>query len=256
MIFLKRYILGFSILFRGADYFLGHKALRRLALWPLLLAVTLLFLGIYSVVQWIPWLQEFFLAQLTQLVGPFESWWWQALFWLAGVFLYLASFFMVLGSTYFIALVLAIPFNAQIAEKTLELKGFTYHEPKSWRDWLAFNLQMAYTAVWKLLLLLVLAVPIFVISLIPGVGWLAGLYGVFLVAYDSLDYALELKAYKFSQRLAFVRQYFPELLGYSTLIAVFMVLPLVNLLLLPLLICSGSLFVGQELESKTPSRSG
>ena len=147
-------------------------------------------------------------------------------------------------------MIVAIPFNSLIAEKTLELEKADYIQPKGMGDWISFNFQMLLTALIKAFLLLLISIPMLIFSFIPFLSLIAGFYTVLVIAYDSCDYALELKGKKLKQRWQFFKDHFWALAGYTTILSVFFAIPFVNIFLIPVFITSGSLFVTEVYSEK------
>ncbi|MEC9282625.1 MAG: EI24 domain-containing protein [Bdellovibrionota bacterium] len=235
---IESYLKGMGIFFKGFSFFWANKVLRRLAILPVIIVMILMGFGIYSLVEISPILE--------QTISRFtSSWISEGYFWIIKTFLYISYFFVSLGVLYILSMIVAIPFNSLIAEKTLELEKAEYIQPNGMGDWISFNFQMVITALIKAMLLLVVSIPMLIFSFIPFLSLIAGFYTVLVIAYDSCDYALELKGRKLKQRWQFFKEHFWELAGYTTILSVFFAIPFVNIFLIPVFITSGSLYVSE-----------
>lgn len=239
----EAYLKGMGVFFKGFSYFWANKSLRRLAIMPVIIVMILMAFGIYSLIGISPILEQS-ISRFT------SSWISEGYFWIIKTFLYISYFFVSLGVLYILSMIVAIPFNSLIAEKTLELEKADYIQPKGMGDWISFNFQMLLTALIKAFLLLLISIPMLIFSFIPFLSLIAGFYTVLVIAYDSCDYALELKGKKLKQRWQFFKDHFWALAGYTTILSVFFAIPFVNIFLIPVFITSGSLFVTEVFSEK------
>lgn len=238
---ISRYFKGMQIFFSGWHLFWQHKAIRRLAYAPIAISLVVLVVGGIYGFDVIPWIIGIVTPYLSGSLGGF-------VLFLVSVVLHIIYAVLLIVFLFLSSNLLAIPFNAIIAEKTMSLVGGDYFEPKTKAEWLKFNASMLMTGLVKTLLVLILGVFVFVLSFIPFVGPVASFFSIFVLAFDSCDYGLELKNKKLKQRMDFIKKYFWELSGYTTVMAVTFLIPGLNFFLLPVFITAGTNFVSNNVQ--------
>ena len=185
--------------------------------------------------------------------------------WLAGewylnvlYFVLIIPFFLILLvlSFYLILLISQIiiaPFNAAMSEKVEELyTGRKYKDPLPffravWRD--------IRNEIIKVLIFLAIFVVQLPLLLIPGIG--AVLFSITLVlssmftlTFDLLDYPMERDNLKVAKRFAIIRKNPGICFGYGGIVYLIFLVPLVNILIWPVLITSGTLLYIDKFQKK------
>lgn len=238
MNFIGRYFAGMKIFISGWGLFWKHKSIRKLAYIPLAITFVVLMLGItygWGVVTW-------GMALVTPYIGASVDGF--LLFLISAIFhlIYIVLLVVVLFLT---ANLFSIPFNALIAERVMAILGADYYKPKGAGDWSKYTTQMLVTGILKALLVLCLGAMVFVLSFLPFLGFIGTFFTIFVLAYDSCDYGLELKNRKLKDRWKFVNKYFWELCGYTTLVSITFMIPGMNFFMLPIFITAGTQFVAE-----------
>jgi CysZ protein len=100
----------------------------------------------------------------------------------------------------------------------------------------------------KILLILVISLPLFLLNFIPAVGNITSLTGgiiltITIVCLDFFDATLERKRLSFRQKLKFIRQGFPTTAGFGLICLTLISVPLLNLIIIPICVSAGTLLV-------------
>ncbi len=99
----------------------------------------------------------------------------------------------------------------------------------------------------KLVLLIGIGLPLFVIGFFPGVGTAIATVGSItlgatLACLDFFDAALERRRFRFRQKLAIIRRSFPASATFGIVCVGLISIPLINLLAIPICVTAGTLF--------------
>lgn len=100
----------------------------------------------------------------------------------------------------------------------------------------------------KILLIIIISIPLLLLNLLPTVGNLLSLLGsliltIVIICLDFFDAILERKRLKFRQKLKFVIQGFPSTLGFGIVCLGLITIPLFNLIIIPICVSAGTLFI-------------
>lgn len=180
------------------------------------------------------------------LFQPGESWFWLALYYIAWVLVYITAIALVLLSGLLVANVLASPIYDVVSvaiEK--DIRGHA-EEISIWA-----SVRLIPEELKKVFAILVISL---FLLLIPGVNLIALLVTAFLIGWDFYDYPLARRGWTFRQRWDFVRGDMGAVLG----LGLWLTIPFVQFLLLPLAIAGGtilSLDRLQQLEDKESAES-
>lgn len=244
------FLAGFAYPLRAFRLIQKHRSLWPFVLMPFVINL-LLGIGLYSIGLWsglqlidgwtaqlIEWSGPTWLDTLVQVLSPV----------IQGVLLLLL--FVVLG---FVLLqfgsILGSPFYGQLSEKLEVLRTGKLEAPQSMGAgailidiWRAILFE-----VKKLLLLLGVGSVLLLANFIPVAGTVVATVGgvsltAFLVCLDMLDASLERRRLKFRQKLGMVLRSFPASAGFALVCLGLVSLPLMNLLVIPLCVSSGTLF--------------
>ncbi|MBF2057385.1 MAG: EI24 domain-containing protein [Cyanobacterium sp. T60_A2020_053] len=108
----------------------------------------------------------------------------------------------------------------------------------------------------KILLSIIVGLPLFLLNFIPAVGNVISVYGgsmltITIVCLDFLDATLERKRLKFREKLTFVFKEFPRTFGFGLACLIMISIPLLNLIIVPMCVCAGTLLVCDRHRSVT-----
>ncbi|MBI4041821.1 MAG: EI24 domain-containing protein [Deltaproteobacteria bacterium] len=226
---MREFRLGFMCAFKAIGYLFSHTSLLRLALIPILINIVL-FLGLL----WV--LSAKFGYLMGLLITKPENW-----YWLMGYYFLAATAFLVLLTigTFLLCLIgnlLSSPFHEWITEKVKILeKGPSTSQKFSFRALGAEIKRILITQHKKLGLLLILEIMILLFLLIPGIGaFLSGFFTLFLLAFQFLDFPLEVERLPFRAQCHFVRRHWMACLGFGLAMSCLLVIPIINLFILPI----------------------
>ncbi|MGI0481174.1 EI24 domain-containing protein [Geminocystis sp. CENA526] len=105
----------------------------------------------------------------------------------------------------------------------------------------------------KLLLIIVISVPLFLLNFIPAMGNLISLVGGItltctIICLDFFDATLERKRLHFREKLKFVWGKLPTTAGFGLICLTLISIPLLNLIIIPLCVSAGTLLVCDKLK--------
>lgn len=225
-----QFVQGLTAPWRGMRIILADTSLWPLALGPVLVSALLLSGAIVAAVSG---------------SGPLVHWLWPGL---AGLWFAFARgaavLVLALGlgmAAYMGGALLAIPMNDAMSER---VEGTLSDLPPalSFREALPRSIRhsIAGFLLWVLAELLV-----FPAQLVPGIGSLVGSvlgFGItaWFLAHQLLDGPMSRRAMRFGEKMQFLRDHLPWVLGIGSGGAIVMMVPLVNLLGLPVLIAGGA----------------
>ncbi len=239
----KGFFLGFHSAIQGLKQLATDSKLRIYAVIPLIISVFVLFGSLFFGLGVVPGLIAGFLPDPTGF--------------LLSVLYYLVYFLVaVLGGALMLLLsmlvanIIAIPFNAILAEKAYEKFKGEKIPNKEWKDFLKFTFRMLLVGLAKASLVLMITAITFVFSFFQFLAPIGAFIGFMILASDCTDMALELENYGLKRRLRFYKKNFWELAGFASVIGCSFLLPGLSFLLLPGFFVGGSYLVNQILEGK------
>lgn len=239
---------GFLAPLKAWSFLWGHGRLLPLAVAPFLIN-----LGLFALFFWLGYSR--FGSWVRALLPLGEGWWWQVLHYLLAV---LAALVLLVLQVYLFAVVggiIASPFLEALTRRVEVLAA--PGSPQGWAQvgWLAEILRVAGQAVKRLALFVAVMLALLALNLLPVVGSL--LYGLLalaatccFLACEFLDYPLDRRGLTFRQKLSYLRGLGLRGLGFGAAVCLMGMVPLVNLLLLPLAAVGGTLLY---LETPQPS---
>lgn len=232
---------GATCLFQGFKL-LFHPKLRKFVLVPILVNL-LLFIALTALL-----IQQFD-QPLSFMMLYLPSW----LDFLAWIVLAVLALFLVLVYGYSFSMitnVIAAPFYGFLAERAEELvtgkqlDGETLLQmiPRT----LARELRKVWYFLWRSLLILLL-------SFIPLIGPLiAALWAAWSMSIQYSDYAADNHQWPFRTLRQSLRRRAPSSLGFGAIVMLGMMVPLLNILIIPAAVIGGTLLWVRELESSRP----
>ena len=222
-------LLAFNSLLKGASL-LGHKQLRKYVLIPILVNLvlfsSLLYFGYQSIgvliVQFIPdWLQW-----LDWLIYP----------------LFFLSFLMLGFFTFsLLANLMAVPFYGGLAAKTLHILnnevGEVIEQPV---------LSVLFSELKRIAYLLTRAIPLLIISIIPGLNVIApilwGVYAAWGLGMEYFAYPLENEGVLFPEQRSALKTVRIGVLSFGGMVLFALMIPILNIFIPPMAVISATVY--------------
>jgi uncharacterized protein involved in cysteine biosynthesis len=236
---IDNFLHGFKAPYKGVSYLMNNKDLWKWALIPAAIAMICLVGALVFAFGYFP-------DVLKEWLPKPESFVTSVLYWsgyVLGMILYLALSFIV---AYFVATLVAIPFNSFLAERVLIKTGSVVEKPFVLKQWVRVWLSMLMVSVLKSAVFLIVGLVVFVLSWIPLLSIPAAFCGLLILAFDTWDYALEIKEYGFTRRMNAFAEHFSSLAGYASGMGVAFIVPGLGLLLFPGFVVGGALVVAEK----------
>ncbi|MCS6797910.1 MAG: EI24 domain-containing protein [Myxococcota bacterium] len=246
----RRTVVGF---WRGARYplagarfvYLRHPGLVRIWIWPIVLTAALFATG-----AWLAWTRGDDIVQWLWTEPAGEGFWAGAARLLHGALTVLARLLLLLVAllvSVLLAPVLAAPFNDLLSEHVERLLRGRPGPPTTWRSVLRGLGRTVLLELVKVMLYLAIMIPLFVLSLlVPVLGQIV--YSVFAFLFTAIYWAIDYVDWPASRadrgvraRFALVRRHFVTMLGFGTGVWLLLLVPLLNLLLMPAAVAGGTM---------------
>lgn len=251
---IKKFTFGMMHIIAGLRIILKSPKLMAFAAIPFLIDLLLLFIGFSWGWGEIPGWAE---SIVTKVVSP-ESWLYTILYYPLWLVFAATFVLMMVYSVFLVATVVAAPFNSLLAEETLRHLGRIDDQSFSMGRWIRVSTKMMMVALIKAMIFAVIGLVLFVMSFIPGVNLVAAFIACMIIAFDNIDYSLELFEWNLNQRFQFYRTNIIEFSGAAAFIALTVLLPGLTLLLLPAAVVGSAEMAGRlkgGLEDNEGSRS-
>ena len=191
-----------------------------------------------------------FSGWLDSLMGSLPSWlsFLDFLLWPLFVVLLLM---MVFFTFTLLANIIAAPFNGFLAEKVeVVVRGEDTFPPFSWNELLAMVPRTLKRELRKLSYFLPRAIGLLILSLIPGLNLIATplwlLFGVWMMAVQYIDYPCDNNKVSWDDMLAWLRAKRWQSLGFGGITYVALLIPFVNILMMPAAVAGATLFWVRE----------
>lgn len=244
---------GLSLPRAALSFLWRHKRL-----WPLALAPFLINLALFAAFFWLAY--DRFQQWVLSLVPVGEGWWWAALYYLLIV---LAVLVLLVVMVYLFAVVgnlLACPFLELLTRRVeMAAAGRLPEGPgQGMRAFFGEVLRVGGQQIKKVLLYVLVMGLLLLLNLAPGIGtavygvlaWLATCY--FLVL-EFVDYPLDRRGLSLGRKLAYVWRLRLAGLGFGAALFIQSIIPVLNLLLLPLgAVGATLLYLDKPLEPAVP----
>ena len=238
---------GFGLVgvLNGYRRIFSSSNLKRGSLIPIVVAVLVFFifgiLGIAQIAQWNPIVT----TSLLSLMGLSHlSWLW----WIVAIGLWPVWLILLGAALYLIARLFAAPFYALLAERALVEVGARPAEAFRVWPWLGLTVRMFGTSLWKAGLFGLIGVILFAFSFLPGLNLIATLGFIHMISFDVCDYAFEGMGWSWAQRVQHFQNHWPEFSGFAFGLGLVMVIPGLNLLILPGAVVGGALLVDRTVK--------
>lgn len=230
-----RYLNGTRIPMSGFKLLFRERRLWPLVLLPLILMFLICLFGFSMVIQVLPAKIALLIPSVTSMVGQFA-------YWLVLIIAFVFCFFAVGFLSIFITKILALPFYTLIAERSYDIASGKPIQTSSFMVWIHENIQMLRVATVKAILFFFIGLFLFAISLVPVINLIAFGGGLFLLAFDCMDYVLEIRRLGFRQRMTCLRHLAPELTGVATVLGIFLIIPGMSFILIPATVAGSAIF--------------
>lgn len=224
------FLFGFFAVIRGVQRILTEPTLRRWTIIPIIVAVIVfVFAGIPLLVlstQWLPAATNYLTAYFGAPLGGF--WWWFNFCLLVPIGLFALGI-----GLYLVARLIAAPFYSVLAERSLVLFGLRKDVPFQMGSWLRLSLRMVFISLLRAVVFTFFTAILFVFSFIPLLNVVATIGYLHIVAFDVVDYGFEAMEWGFKRRLKHFQTHWPEFAGLAFGFGLAMLIPGLNLLMLP-----------------------
>lgn len=240
---------GFFAPFVSARYMFDNPGLLRFAVVPFIINV-ILYLGFITVAYYaVP-------ALMHKLMGRPELWWQYVLYYIIGAVLVLSVIFILIFMFSIIGNIIASPFNETLARKILIAKNvqITENGYMGVRGALKEAERIIVIELKKALLLVSVSVFSSLINLIPILSIFSLAITAVLIGYNFIDYPLEIMKFTFGNRIRFALKNFWMLLAFGTSSGLILLIPFLNLILLPIAVSGAAMLYQEFAITSTTSR--
>ncbi len=250
---MKRFMVGFDSGVYGYKSLFGGARILWLAVIPVLLSVivpALIISGAFltDIVNWPSQIFFKFFA-----LDGFWKMLANAMFWIINIILS----FLFFGITFYaLVKVFASPFCSLIAEKVLIQEGRLKEESFNLVQWTRRTVKIIMVTIFQIIFFAVLGLLLLILSLLPGLNLFVGFIGVLIISFDCSDYALEFADLSLREKLRLFKDKLPEYLGFSVVVGLTALIPVINFLFLPVCAAGAARLVSQFDELWDPSRKG
>ncbi|MES2855904.1 MAG: EI24 domain-containing protein [Bdellovibrionota bacterium] len=174
--------------------------------------------------------------------------------WLIPVLLWPPFILFLLYLLWILTRLLAAPFYLLLAERVLIESGAINDQKFHLVSWVRINVRMAIVSIIRTFSFALIGLVLFLLSFIPGAGIFTSICFLLIVTSDVCDYAFEAMQWSFPQRMAFLRQHFGFIAGFSVVFAFVFLIPGLNFFLLPASVVGATDVVRRLMSVKDASR--
>ncbi|KAF0862956.1 sulfate transporter CysZ [Pseudomonas sp. LD120] len=158
---------------------------------------------------------------------------------------------MVFFTFTMLANIIAAPFNGFLSEKVeTVVRGTDNSPPFSWGELIAMVPRTLSREMRKLGYFLPRAIGLFILSLIPVVNLIAAplwlLFGIWMMAIQYIDYPADNHKMSWQDMIAWLRQKRWQSLGFGGIVYLALMIPFVNILMMPAAVAGATLFWVRE----------
>jgi len=230
---------------RGLRYLLGHPRLLSYIVGPIIINFLLtLAMSVVAIRNGRGWLDSL----LSKILPPPDMWkWWH---WLlaAPAWLLALLLLLVLAALIFVMLskILAGPFNDLLSGRVEDLEGIELLGPSTSIEAAVQFSKSLFQECKKLVYYLVVVSIMLPLNLIPVAGnvlyaFFWGFFSIWFLGLEHYDYPLGRRNLDFGTRRAFARQNLHLLIGTGSGVAVILLIPLINLVMIPITVIGATL---------------
>ncbi len=226
----KQLKLGFSFIFRGMKLLFEIPGALKWAIFPFLINLALIAGTITFVMSEMPgWIGAGVSFLLGDPTGFFYGLLYKALLFLASLLSVVLTFYI----GFLLSTIIAAPFNSILAEKTLDHCNSQSVKAMGFKDWLRITMKQLGVSLIRALLFAIVGLMIFIFSFIPLLNLIGAFVAFLIVAFDCIDYSMEIKLMTLKERLTYFRQHFSVFTGMAIMLGLTLMVPGLTLLLLP-----------------------
>ena len=215
--------------FRSGLHLCGHPQLRAYVLAPIVTAAAVFALLFGWAIDT--------LGRLSKLLVGWLPDWLDWLHWLLWPVVVIIALFLLVYGFVLLSNLIAAPFNGLLAERAEQLLTGAIPAAVPWTRLLRELPGMLGNEVRKIGYFSALAVPLLLLTLVPGINLLTGplwlLLGCWIVALEYLDYPLGNHQHTFPAVRRYARSHREQALGFGSVALLASSIPLVNLLVMP-----------------------
>jgi CysZ protein len=220
---------GLWFWFTGWRHLLRNRALLWVAFLPILIstgaAVGLVWLLWVNLPRWV--------QMIVAWIGFSPGWVHHLLYYPLLVSGALIALFSSVYVLYLGQSLIAVPFYAFLADRTLTQAGKKPNDSRMWKEWARHTLRMIRVSLMKFILLLAVGVVLFVFSFLPVLNVFTLTGALMILALDCMDYSLDPLGLGLRQRISYYRRNWAQWLGMAVGLGLTLLLPGLTLLIIP-----------------------
>jgi len=157
-----------------------------------------------------------------------------------------------------LANIIAAPFNGFLAEKVeVVLRGRDDFPPFSWAELMAMMPRTIGREMRKLAYFLPRAIPLLILTFVPVLNLVAAplwiLFGIWMMAVQYIDYPCDNNKVSWDEMLAWLREKRWQSLGFGGTVYLALLIPFVNILVMPSAVAGATLFWVRERSEAVPA---
>lgn len=242
---IRRFFNGFGFIIRGYRILKSAPHLRKWAIAPF--AIDVLVFGIFlyfGLNQMRDFAYKFSFYVLETSLSDYFNFLYYPLLILFWCVAFVLCFYLV----YALATVVASPFNAFLAEKTLIHLGYSTEKKLTFAAGLKLSARMFWVSLIRSVVLLCVGVLLILLSFMPGLNLLAAYMVFIILAFDSMDYSFETTNLNIKQRFKFFSRHLIEFCGMGAFVGLTAFVPGLTLLLMPFAVAGSASLFGEIYE--------
>ena len=237
---MTQFLEGFKAPINGAKMFTQVPGLWKWATGPIVVYIIVLWMVNSSVSAWFwGWVESY--KSFFDGLGIWLSWLYVLFYSFSG----LVYGVVLLYSVFLLVKILASPFHAIIAEKTLIHLNQRVVSPSNIKEWVTHSIKMIVTSLREVIFFLAVGFCLFIISFIPGMNIISAMGFLIILAFDCTVYSLEAKGFNYQDRLGFMKKNIFAYCGFGISLSILFFIPGLNILLFPIAITGGSYLVSR-----------
>lgn len=239
--------IGVSVPFKGVERIFANPKIRHAAVIPFMVVLVVFLIGAVTglplLFEVVPWVAHATVEAVGVAAGSAGA---TGLYWLFILLTTPVAVFSLLLVLFLLSQLVAAPFYALLAERSLQQAGLHREVPFGLWRWLKTNLHLFLIAIGKVAVYVVLGVSLLIVSLIPGVG-VIGAFGLLLMAaFDIVDFSLEAMQLGLRERLRFFQEEFFAISGLAAILGLVFLVPGLNFFLFPASIVGSSEIIARS----------
>ncbi|HEX4924162.1 MAG TPA: EI24 domain-containing protein [Bdellovibrionales bacterium] len=220
-----RFLKGFRAPFSGFRLMISDPSLWRLATIPYIIDLVLFSVGVYYGQKYIPGIVSAYVKNQTL--------WQQFLYYPVLALTFIVSFILLFTCVFFLTNLIAAPFNAVLAERTLIIEKALSEKRFQVGRWIKVSGRMLLVSLMKAAIFVSVGVVLFFFGLVPGLNVAAAFAGLLIMSFDCADYSFESFEMGLRERLRFHRSHLAEFSGFGCALGLTFLIPGLNFLLYP-----------------------